>query len=199
MKRVLSICFLAIGILAWKEAQACSVLYYLDHQSGKIFVANNEDYWYDVEAYIQIFPASGKKLARLWYGWKNFAQGGINEAGLFFDGAVTPEQVVPEGGHGPRGNLGDHLLARCRTVEDALALGTVGQRFAPGWAEMEGQPTKAVAQMAALNMVSVGGSVQSLSGDDSQAQAVIQGWPAEDWRTFFTLEQTEIDPVWNIF
>ena len=122
MKGILSICFLAIGILAWKEAQACSVLYYVDHQSGKIFVANNEDYWYDVEAYIQIFPASGKKLARLWYGWNNFAQGGINEAGLFFDGAVTPEQVVPEGGHGPRGNLGDHLLARCRTVEDALAL-----------------------------------------------------------------------------
>jgi choloylglycine hydrolase len=122
MKRVLSICFLAIGILPWKEAHACSVLYYVDHQSGKIFVANHEDYWYDVEAYIQIFPASGKKLARLWYGWDNFAQGGINEAGFFFDGAVTPEQVVPEGTHGPRGNLGDLLLAHCQTVEEALAL-----------------------------------------------------------------------------
>ena len=122
MKRVLSICFLALGVLYWKEAHACSVLYYVDPGSGKIYVANNEDYWYDVEAYIQILPATKKKLARLWYGWDNFAQGGINEAGFFFDGAVTPEQVVPEGAHGPRGNLGDQLLARCRTVEDALAL-----------------------------------------------------------------------------
>jgi choloylglycine hydrolase len=122
MKRVLSICFLALGVLFWGEAHACSVLYYVDHHSGKIFVANNEDYWYDAEAYIQIFPASGKKLARLWYGWDNFAQGGINEAGFFFDGAVTPEQVVPEGTHAPRGNLGDLLLARCRNVEEALAL-----------------------------------------------------------------------------
>jgi len=92
----------------------------VDPHTGKIYVANNEDYWYDVEAYIQILPSSGKKLGRLWYGWDNFAQGGINEAGLFFDGAVTPEQEVPEGTHGPKGNLGDELLARCRTVDEAL-------------------------------------------------------------------------------
>jgi choloylglycine hydrolase len=101
---------------------ACSVVYYIDRQTGKIYVANNEDYWYDVEAYIQIIPASRNKLARLWYGWDDFAQGGINQAGLFFDGAVTPEQEITGGGHGPKGNLGDDILARCRTVEDALAL-----------------------------------------------------------------------------
>ena len=122
MLRLITIALLSCGLLVCAEAHACSVLYYVDRQNGKIYVANNEDYWYDVDAHIQIFPASGKKLARLWYGWDDFAQGGINEAGFFFDGAVTPEQLIPDGGHGPRGNLGDHLLARCRTVEDALAV-----------------------------------------------------------------------------
>lgn len=64
---------------------------------------------------------------------------------------------------------------------------------------MQGRPPKDIAQMAALNIVSVGGTLQSLSGDDSQAQAVILGWPSEDWRTSFALDQADIDPIWNIF
>ena len=60
-------------------------------------------------------------MARLWYGWDHFAQGGINEAGLFFDGAVTPLQDKLEGYGGPKGNLGDEILANCATVKQALA------------------------------------------------------------------------------
>lgn len=117
------ITFLILCGLLWnRESRACSVLYYIDPQTGKIFVVNNEDYWYDVEAYIRIVPARGDKLARLWYGWDDFAQGGINEAGLFFDGAVTPEQDIPGGGSDVKGNLGDDILAHCRTVEEALRL-----------------------------------------------------------------------------
>ena len=46
------------GCFLSRESKACSVLYYIDSSSGKIYVVNNEDYWYDVEAYIQINPAS---------------------------------------------------------------------------------------------------------------------------------------------
>lgn len=103
------------------SVKACSVLYYVDNNTGKIYIANNEDYWYDTEAYIQIEPRSKKALARLWYGWKDFAQGGINEAGLFFDGAVTPEQEIPKTFKKIKGNLGDAILASCNTVEEAIA------------------------------------------------------------------------------
>ena len=99
---------------------ACSVLYYIDSATGKIYVVNSEDYWWDVDAYIQIEPKSKKKFARLWYGWDNFAQGGINEKGLFFDAAVTPEQEKIKGYGNPKNNLGDKLLAYCANVEDAL-------------------------------------------------------------------------------
>ena len=122
MQKLTTIFFVLCGLFLSQEARSCSVLYYIDSQTGKIYVVNNEDYWYDVEAYIQINPGTKNKLARLWYGWDDFAQGGINEAGLFFDGAVTPEQELPGGGKGPRGNLGDDILARCRTVEEALDL-----------------------------------------------------------------------------
>lgn len=102
------------------QVKACSVIYYLDSVSGKIYVANNEDFWYDTKAYIQINPRTKNKLARLWYGWDDFAQGGINEAGLFFDGAVTPEDSIPLGYHKPVGNLGDDILASCTTIDEAM-------------------------------------------------------------------------------
>lgn len=99
---------------------ACSIFYYVDKETGKIYAVNNEDFWLDTEAYIQIEKATKKKLARLWYGWNDFAQGGINSAGLFFDVAVTPEQKMPEGYGWAKGNIGDNLLASVSTVEEAL-------------------------------------------------------------------------------
>jgi choloylglycine hydrolase len=107
-------------LLLTAPANACSILYYIDSASGRIYVVNNEDYWLDTKVTLHIEPRSKKELARLWYGWKGFAQGGVNEAGLFFDGAITPEQPAIPGYHPPKGNLGDRILAHCRTVNDAL-------------------------------------------------------------------------------
>ncbi|MEL6988685.1 MAG: carcinine hydrolase/isopenicillin-N N-acyltransferase family protein [Bacteroidota bacterium] len=56
----------------------------------------------------------------MWYGWNDFAQGGINSAGLFFDVAVTPEQKMPEGYDWTDGNIGDNILANASTVKEAL-------------------------------------------------------------------------------
>jgi hypothetical protein len=56
----------------------------------------------------------------------------------------------------------------------------VGRRFAPGWEELRGRSTEDVARAAALNMVSVGGSLRSLSGDDNHAEVLIAAWPASE-------------------
>ena len=119
LKTLFPILFLGIFLIPEKTT-ACSVLYYVDSKTGKIYVVNNEDYFLDVDAYIQIEPKSKDKFARLWYGWDNFAQGGINEKGLFFDAAVTPEQNKISGYKNPQGNLGDKILAHCSTVDEAL-------------------------------------------------------------------------------
>jgi choloylglycine hydrolase len=103
------------------EIKACSMFYYVDKTTGKIYFVNNEDYWYNLNAYIQINPKSKNEFARLWYGWDDFAQGGINEFGLLFDGAVTPKQKLPDGYHSPVGrNIGDEILSKCKTVEEAV-------------------------------------------------------------------------------
>lgn len=114
------LCILIFLLFPSLSTEACSVLYYIDEVSGTIYIVNNEDYWYDTKAYIQIHPKTNKKYARLWYGWDDFAQGGVNEKGLFFDGAVTPEQPESSVYTKPKGNLGDAILANCSNVEEAL-------------------------------------------------------------------------------
>jgi len=118
--RIIVIVLLSILLLP-EETSACSMFYYVDKTNGKIYFVNNEDYWYNVNPYIQIYPKSKNEFARLWYGWDDFAQGGINEFGLLFDGAVTPKQKLPDGYHNPEGrNIGDEILASCKTVEEAI-------------------------------------------------------------------------------
>ncbi|MBS1684314.1 MAG: penicillin acylase [Bacteroidetes bacterium] len=119
MKKMLL--FGALLIAGICRVTACSIVYYIDTLTGKIYVANNEDYYYDVKPYLQIEPATRGSYARLWYGWKDFAQGGINDQGLFFDGAQTPDEPGIKGYHKPKGNLGDLILSKCSTVEQAVA------------------------------------------------------------------------------
>jgi choloylglycine hydrolase len=101
---------------------ACSIVYFIDEDTGKIYIATHEDYWYDVKDYLQVAPTKADEHARVWWGWGKFAQGGINDAGLFFDAAVTPKQSLPEGFSNPQGrNIGDEILANCSTVNEAVS------------------------------------------------------------------------------
>lgn len=121
MRGMMQIFLILLLLCSFSIATACSIVYYVDPDTGKIYVVNNEDFWYDTDAYIQIEPETKNKLARLWYGWNNFGQGGINSAGLFFDVAVTPNQEVPKGYKLPKGNITDRILANCRTVDEVIA------------------------------------------------------------------------------
>jgi len=52
-----------------------------------------------------------------------------------------------------------------------------GRRFAPGWEELRGQPVADVARTAALNAVSVGGTLRSLSGMRRTPRCSSKGGP----------------------
>lgn len=119
--RKLKIIVLLVFTLFTGKIFACSIFYYKDSKTGKIYFVNNEDYWYDVKTYIQIIPTSKNEFGRIWYGWNNFGQGGVNEKGLVIDGAVTPEQKLPNGYTDPKnGNLTDDILSGCATVQQAI-------------------------------------------------------------------------------
>lgn len=112
---VLAICLFSLNTFA------CSILYYIDNKTDNIYFVNNEDYWYNVKPFIQIIPDSKSELGRIWYGWDNFGQGGVNVKGLVLDGAVTPEQKIPKGYSEPKNlNITDEILAKCSTVDDAI-------------------------------------------------------------------------------
>jgi hypothetical protein len=74
-----------------------------------------------------------------------------------------------------------------------------GRRFAPAWEELRGQPVEEVARLVALNSVSVGGALRSLSGDDGRAEVLVEGWPDEEFLSFLPLDQADSDQIWNTY
>lgn len=110
----------------------------------------------------------------------------------------------------------EELLSYARGNATAFALATIaylkehgmavddyvkffGGRFAPGWEELRAQPVLAVARAAALNAVSVGGVLRSLSGDEVHAEALIEGWPDEEILSALGLERSEGEAMWDSF
>src|SRR5215210_1024075 len=74
-----------------------------------------------------------------------------------------------------------------------------GSRFAPGWEELRAQPVAAVARTAAMNAVSVGGALRTLSGNEEHAEMIIEGWPDEEISGVLGLERSDGEVMWNSF
>ena len=74
-----------------------------------------------------------------------------------------------------------------------------GSRFAPGWEELRDEPLTAVARTAAMNAVSVGGTLRSFSGDEERAEMIIEGWPDEEISGVLGLEGSDGEVMWDSF
>lgn len=108
-------------------AHACTA--FVVYRNGLALAGNNEDFW-ETDTKIWFVPKEGSKrgaagkVGRIYFGFNNFfAQGGMNEAGLFFDGFATAENKVKDSINRPtfKGNLIDHVMANCRTVSEVVA------------------------------------------------------------------------------
>ena len=91
---------------------------------SRTLVGNNEDY-NDPKTRIWFVPSSGQGYGRMYMGYENgFPQGGMNEAGLFFDGFAVERQAAARQKARPRleGSLVDKAMAECRTVEEVVRL-----------------------------------------------------------------------------
>ena len=112
----------------------------------------------------------------------------------------TPEQISQQA----RGNVaGLSLVAIAYLKEHALPMDEywafAGRRFAPNWEQEQGMSAKEVAYWAAISMVSGGCNLCSLSGDEVQAKAVIEGWPPGNFLALFGLTQEEADTLFGVF
>jgi tetratricopeptide (TPR) repeat protein len=90
---------------------------------GKIVLAGNNEDWKNPKTKIWFVPASNGEYGRVCVGFDDmYAQGGMNDQGLFIDAnALSPTGWKPvEGKPTFRGELLDTILAECSTVEEAI-------------------------------------------------------------------------------
>ena len=116
------------------------------------------------------------------------------------DTEFTTEELLPYA----QGNATAFALAAIAYLkEQGLAVDDYvrffGRQFAPGWEELRTQPVLAVARTAALNAVSVGGVLGSLSGNETHAEVLIEGWPDEEISRALGLERSEGEAMWDSF
>lgn len=122
---MIKLCYLKIIIfllIGCQSSFCCTIL--TSSSSDAVFAGNNEDMC-STNTMIHIIPPSDNKYGRILWGFaydENY-QGGMNEHGLFFDGAGLPhvdmpKQSLPEydGAFVMEG-----VLENCKTVEEAIA------------------------------------------------------------------------------
>jgi len=88
-----------------------------------ILVGNNED-WKNPKTKMWFIPAENGEYGRVCFGFDDmFAQGGMNDQGLFIDANALDSTgwKVAEDKPSFRGEIMDRILATCATIEDAIA------------------------------------------------------------------------------
>jgi len=118
-----AILLLACGDAVDRE-QYCTIVYAANDSVA--LAGNNEDVA-DETANIQFLPAGDGKLGRIYFGFDvaNFPQGGMNEAGLFFDAAAGDRVVVVPRDPGKpvvEGQLILKAMEECSTVDEVVRL-----------------------------------------------------------------------------
>ena len=115
---------LIIGIASFLISQAsfgCFIMFLTDGKT--VLVANHED-WYARDAEISFIPPSEKKYGMVYFDFANegYAQGGMNTAGLFFDGTRTPHASYPDNDKKQDCHcyIWKKILEECATVEQAI-------------------------------------------------------------------------------
>jgi len=116
--------FLTIAfVLNQAIVRACTIV--MASKNGIVLVGNNED-WKNRKTKMWFIPASKGEYGRVCFGFDRdfgFAQGGMNDQGLFIDAnAIAPtDWKSTEGKPTFTGSLMDQILTECATVEDAVA------------------------------------------------------------------------------
>jgi tetratricopeptide (TPR) repeat protein len=105
--------------------QCCTMIYASDTLMA--LAGNNEDYKNPFGT-IWFTPPENGKFGRVYFGWQGdsvrYPQGGMNDRGLFYDGATAENVVVPPGSTKPRyhTNLIFKAMEECSTVDGVLKL-----------------------------------------------------------------------------
>lgn len=121
LKFIFLVILLVGGLIT--NSEGCFILFLSDGQH--VLVGNHED-WFAKDAAIKINPPAKGKFGSVIFTFtsEGWAQGGMNEKGLFFDAARTPHLEVefPDDKKEFQGYLWQMILDQCSTVADAVAI-----------------------------------------------------------------------------
>lgn len=113
----------ALAVLALVGAPVFPCSAFLVVGNGHVLFGNNEDYW-STETRVWFVPAQDDRRGVMYLGFDNgFPQGGMNDAGLAFDGFATGPRPMAkqEGKTVLAGNPITEVMETCTTVEQAIA------------------------------------------------------------------------------
>ena len=117
MKLLFTTLFIHLSIIS----HACLIVVLRDRE--RMLVGNHED-WYEDDTAIRFIPGQEGQYASIVFTFQNegWAQGGMNEHGLFFDGVRTPYDEVEFGDKKPYAEyIWQKVLDKCKNVEEAVA------------------------------------------------------------------------------
>ncbi len=116
------ILFLLLFYISDFDVSACTIFTAKDADS--VLVGNNEDFMYQYSSDMWFAAASPGTYGRVCFANSNCVQGGMNEKGLFYDGASCPSTQVPYSENKPSlgMDLGEVALSRCADVGEVVEL-----------------------------------------------------------------------------
>ena len=122
MKIIVQYIALAFTLLLQVDGLACSVCKVTIN--GRTYLGNNEDNW-RIGSRVWFEDRTFGKFGAVYVGYgDNFPQGGMNEAGLAFDGlAIYPKAIIPDPLKKTETNSNTfirEIMQNCATVEDVM-------------------------------------------------------------------------------
>jgi choloylglycine hydrolase len=120
LKRLVTIFLTLVLIVCLSSPAMACTIFSTELEDGTILVGNNEDYMYSINNNMVVTAPSKDSYGRICFYNMSYVQGGMNEYGLFYDGASCPPSEVPYDSNKELldYNLGDIVLSKCTTVEE---------------------------------------------------------------------------------
>ena len=110
----------------------------------------------------------------------------------------TSEQICQRSKENATGLvLGSIALLKERGWSAEEWFASMRQRFGVGWDALKAEGALAAMSILALNTLSVGATVVSLTGDAAQAELVITDWPPQEFLDILGLSVDDTDGFWE--
>ncbi|MFA9381033.1 MAG: carcinine hydrolase/isopenicillin-N N-acyltransferase family protein [Acetanaerobacterium sp.] len=111
---------LLMMVCASPVVQACTIFMAVDGET--VLAGNNEDWMYSYSTSMTVTAPSEGSYGRVCFYISSYVQGGMNEYGLFYDGATCPSSEVPYAEDATQLTMqfGELLLSRCTSVKEAV-------------------------------------------------------------------------------